>query len=215
MVAAADLFDASAFIVLPADAPVWSLLDKSNPDGLAAQLARHLDGLGSNVPATLPDGVTVDESKGPVHIADSAEIGPCVRIEGPAYIAGEVRHAAYVRPDSVICKGAVLGHASEMKHSALLPGAKAPHFNYVGDSILGAGVNIGAGVKLSNLRNDGRNILIDGVDCGLRKFGAILGEGVQIGCNAVCNPGTVLGRDCMVWPNATVSGVHAAKTTLR
>ena len=111
----------------------------------------------------------------------------------------------------------MVGHATEVKHSLLLPGAKAPHFNYVGDSILGRGVNLGAGCKLSNLRNDGREIRIHnlGVDTGLRKFGAILGEGVQIGCNAVCSPGTVLGTDCNVWPKVTVSGGHPAGSVLR
>ena len=84
-----------------------------------------------------------------------------------------------------------------MKHSILLPYSKAPHFNYVGDSILGKSVNLGAGVKLSNLRNDGTEVYLriekSRVGSGLRKFGAILGEGCQLGCNAVTNPGTVLG----------------------
>ena len=128
-----------------------------------------------------------------------------------------VRHGAYVRSHSWICRDAVVGHATEIKHSLLLPGAKAPHFNYVGDSILGTGVNLGAGCKLSNLRNDGRHIRIHNLsmDTGLRKFGAILGEGVQIGCNAVCNPGTVLGINCNVWPNVTVSGAHVNDSTVR
>jgi len=201
---------------MPDDEPAWILLDKSNPNGLANQLEFLLQGLGSNRRG-LHDSVTIDESKGPVHIVDGSLIGPSSHIEGPSYIAGEVRHGAYVRSHSWICRGAVVGHATEVKHSLLLPGAKAPHFNYVGDSILGRGVNLGAGCKLSNLRNDGRQIRIHnlGVDTQLRKFGAILGEGVQIGCNAVCNPGTVLGTNCNVWPNVTVSGGHPAGSVLR
>lgn len=199
----------------------WAMLDKGRDDGIAKQLEALLNVLGSSIPADVSSAssVTIDESAGPVHITTTASIGPCVRIEGPAYIGGEVRHAAFIRSHSWICEGAVVGHASETKHSLLLPGAKAPHFNYVGDSILGSGVNLGAGCKLSNLRNDERNVWVRGlgepVDSGLRKFGALLGENVQIGCNAVCNPGVILGSDCNVWPNVTVSGAHAAGTTLR
>ena len=201
---------------MPKDEPAWVLLDKSNMSGLAKRLEFLLQGIGSNQRGLDPS-VTIDESNGPVHIVDGALIGPSVHIEGPSYIAGEVRHGAYVRSHSWICRGAVVGHATEVKHSLLLPGAKAPHFNYVGDSILGRGVNLGAGCKLSNLRNDGREIRIHnlGIDTGLRKFGAILGEGVQIGCNAVCNPGTVLGQGCNVWPNVTVSGGHPSGSVLR
>jgi NDP-sugar pyrophosphorylase family protein len=120
-----------------------------------------------------------------------------------------------VRPNSWLCEGSVLGHASEIKHSLLLPGAKAPHFNYVGDSILGREVNLGAGCKLSNLRNDERAVLVRGLvggdmDSGLRKFGAILGDGV-----AITNPGVIIGSNSNVWPNVTVSGVHSADSTLR
>jgi NDP-sugar pyrophosphorylase family protein len=201
---------------MPSDEPVWVLLDKTHPLGLVNQLEYLLQALGSNRRG-LHSSVTIDESKGPVHITDSSLIGPSVHIEGPSYIAGEIRHGAYVRSHSWICREAVVGHATEIKHSILLPGAKAPHFNYVGDSILGRGVNLGAGCKLSNLRNDGRNIRIHnlGLDTGLRKFGAILGEGVQIGCNVVCNPGTILGKNCHVWPNVTVSGGHENQSTLR
>ena len=106
--------------------------------------------------------------------------------------------------------GEALGAASRRQGS---------HFNYVGDSLLGGDVNLGAGVKLSNLRNDGRNVLVRGlgdpVDSGLRKFGAILGEGTGLGCNAVTNPGVVLGMRCNVWPNVTVSGAHPAGSVLR
>jgi bifunctional N-acetylglucosamine-1-phosphate-uridyltransferase/glucosamine-1-phosphate-acetyltransferase GlmU-like protein len=106
-----------------------------------------------------------------------------------------------------------------VKHSILLPGAKAPHFNYVGDSILGKAVNLGAGVKLSNLRNDGAEVFLRIGDAhrssGLRKFGAILGDGCQLGCNAVTNPGTILGCNSTVWPNVTVTGVHGENSNHR
>jgi bifunctional UDP-N-acetylglucosamine pyrophosphorylase/glucosamine-1-phosphate N-acetyltransferase len=204
------------------DEPVWLILDPDNDAGLKAQLATLLDRFGHVVPDSVPDSVSIDETSGPVCIDDRANIGECVRIEGPCYIGPdvEVRHGAYVRPNSWLCEGSVLGHSSEMKHSLLLPGAKAPHFNYVGDSILGRGVNLGAGCKLSNLRNDERSVLVRGLtggdmDSGLRKFGAILGDGVAIGCNAVTNPGVIIGSNSNVWPNVTVSGVHSADSTLR
>jgi bifunctional N-acetylglucosamine-1-phosphate-uridyltransferase/glucosamine-1-phosphate-acetyltransferase GlmU-like protein len=124
----------------------------------------------------------------------------------------QIRHGAYIRQNSWICRDAVVGHCSEVKHSILLPGAKAPHFNYVGDSILGGSVNLGAGVKLSNLRNDGGEVFTrlngERIGTGLRKFGAILGEGCQLGCNSVTNPGVVLGPNSMVAANSTITGIH-------
>ena len=110
---------------------------------------------------TLVDsGATIDESQGPVVVHASAKLEPSAHFIGPCLVEAdaEVRHGAYVRPFSWICAGAVVGHNTEVKHSILLPGAKAPHFNYVGDSILGRDVNLGAGTKLSNLRNDGGEV---------------------------------------------------------
>ncbi|MDA9714465.1 glucose-1-phosphate thymidylyltransferase [Euryarchaeota archaeon] len=191
--------------------PVWSVLPT-----LKGQMADMLADVGEKG----RNGVSIDSSNGPVHIHESATIEPSVHIIGPAYIGpgAIIRHGAYIREFSWICGEALVGHASETKHSILLPGAKAPHFNYVGDSVLGPDVNLGAGVKLSNLRNDGGEVhtRINGerVATGLRKFGAILGEGCQLGCNAVTNPGVVLGLGCMVMPNTTVTGVHSSDSTI-
>ena len=125
--------------LMPAGEPAWVLLDKEREDGLAAQLTALLTELGSRVPRSLAEGVTVDETGGVVHISEGVSISACVRIDGPGYVGtgAELRHAAYLRSDSWICSDAVGGHATEVKHSVLLPGAKAPHFNYVGDSVLG------------------------------------------------------------------------------
>jgi bifunctional N-acetylglucosamine-1-phosphate-uridyltransferase/glucosamine-1-phosphate-acetyltransferase GlmU-like protein len=113
----------------------------------------------------------------------------------------------------------VVGHCSEVKHSILLPKAKAPHFNYVGDSVIGTEANLGAGVKLSNLRNDGGEVHTRHSDqripTGLRKFGALIGEKCQLGCNAVLNPGVILGAGCSVFPNLTVSGIHPPNGKIR
>ncbi|MFL2962322.1 MAG: UDP-N-acetylglucosamine diphosphorylase [Candidatus Poseidoniaceae archaeon] len=185
--------------------PVWSILPT-----LKGQMADMLSQMG----AMEREDVSIDSSGGVVHIDQSAIIEPGVHIIGPTYIGPNaiIRHGAYIREFSWICAGALVGHASETKHSVLLPGAKAPHFNYVGDSILGPNVNLGAGVKLSNLRNDGGEVHVrikgERVPSGLRKFGAIIGEDSQLGCNAVTNPGVVLGPRCMVMPNTTVTGIY-------
>ena len=202
---------------------IWGVLDPNSTEGLMAQLERKLASLGSAMPVP-QTGTLFDESNGIIHVHSNAKIGPGVLIEGPAYVGenAEIRQGAYVRKGSWICSRAVVGHCTEIKHSVLLPDAKAPHFNYVGDSVLGSGVNLGAGCKLSNLRNDGRNILIrDGEtgellkDSGLRKFGAILGEGVQLGCNVVTNPGTIMGKESGAWPNVTVSGLIKSGQTVK
>ena len=189
------------------DGPVWSVLPT-----LKGQMADMLTDMKSRY--RRKKGTYIDDSNGIVHIDESAIIEPGVHIIGPAYIGPNaiIRHGAYIREYSWICANALVGHSSETKHSILLPGAKAPHFNYVGDSVLGPGVNLGAGVKLSNLRNDGGevHVRIEGerIASGLRKFGAIIGEGSQLGCNAVTNPGVVLGARCMVMPNTTVTGIY-------
>ena len=208
--------------ILPESQPSWTILDKSSANSLQQQMdklvSNHSNTRDLN---TLPSSITFDQSNGPVIIEQSAIVEPSTHFIGPCYIGNEavIRHGAYVREYSWICSTAVVGHASEVKHSILLPGAKAPHFNYVGDSILGKAVNLGAGVKLSNLRNDGAEVYLrigdDRRPSGLRKFGAILGEGCQLGCNAVTNPGTILGRNSTVWPNVTVTGVHGENSNHR
>ena len=203
------------------DAPAWSLLDPASQTGLKQQLNAALEAYSGSTQDPAESGATVDASHGPVVVDASATIEPSSHLIGPCYVGplAEVRHGAYVRPFSWICSGAVVGHNTEIKHSVLLPGAKAPHFNYVGDSILGKDVNLGAGTKLSNLRNDGGEVHLryEGarIASGLRKLGAVLGEDCQLGCNSVTNPGTVLGQKSVVWPNATVTGLHPEQSTHR
>ncbi|MFC6017660.1 hypothetical protein ACFP2T_15770 [Plantactinospora solaniradicis] len=161
-------------------------------------------------------GAVIDD--GPVFIGAGACLEPGAYVKGPAWIGPGVtiRHGAYVREHCILLEGSVLGHASEVKGSLFLPEAKAPHFAYVGDSVLGQRVNLGAGTKISNLpvtsgvdANGRRRTIVvplDGrmVDTGLRKFGAVLGDDVQIGCNAVLNPGTLIGPRSMVYPAAVL-----------
>ena len=192
---------------LPVDGPVWQLLNPKHSSGLKAQMG----GITGEIACDDADFFTRGEG---IVVDATATVEAGAYLIGPCYIGPRavVRSGAYVREYSWICADAVVGHATEVKHSILLPGAKAPHFNYVGDSILGKDVNLGAGTKLSNLRNDGGEVHVrlngERLPSGLRKFGAVLGEGVATGCNSVTNPGVVLGCNSTGGPNATVTGIH-------
>lgn len=160
----------------------------------------------------------------PIYIAPGARVEPGAYVHGPAYIGpgAVVRHGAYVREHVILLGGSILGHASEAKNSLFLPHAAAPHFNYVGDSILGQHVNLGAGTKLSNLgilsakdaatgKRPSITLHIDDTpyDTGLTKFGAILGDFTQTGCNAVLNPGCVVGPHALIYANLSLrKGYH-------
>jgi len=149
-------------------------------------------------------------------------VEPGALIKEPAIIGDhtEIRQGAYLRGYCLIGRRCVVGHTTEVKHSIFLNDAKAGHFAYVGDSILGGEVNLGAGTKLANFRFLPGEVQVktpDGVlGSGLRKFGAILGDRVQTGCNSVTSPGAVVGPESLIMPNATVrSGYHPARSTLR
>jgi len=164
-------------------------------------------------------------------IGPGAVVEPGAFIAGPTYIGpgAHVRHGAYIRGNALIEAGSIVGHATEVKGSILLPGAYAPHFNYVGDSILGRAVNLGAGTKLSNLtvvsvkdpatgKRPTLKITIadETFDTGLAKLGAILGDGAQTGCNSVLNPGVLIGRRCLVYANASLpKGYYPPDTIIK
>lgn len=154
---------------------------------------------------------------GPAFVHETAIIEPHAFITGPAYIGARaiVGHGAYLRGPVILGPGAVAGHSSEVKRSVLLSGARAAHFNYVGDSILGANVNLGAGVKLANFKTFGDEITINGEASGQRKFGAAIGDYCSVGCNAVLAPGTVLGQHCIVYHGAAVRGTIPARTIVK
>jgi len=158
----------------------------------------------------LKGGVFIE---GPVFIGEGTIVEPHVYIKGPAYIGRncEIREGAYIRGNVYVGDNSVVGHCSEVKNSILLSGAKAPHFNYVGDSILGHKVNLGAGTKISNLKiiNESTvKVSIDGkvYDTGLRKLGAIIGDDSETGCNSVLNPGSIIGKEVLIYPNVAVRG---------
>jgi bifunctional N-acetylglucosamine-1-phosphate-uridyltransferase/glucosamine-1-phosphate-acetyltransferase GlmU-like protein len=162
---------------------------------------------------------------GPLYIGTGSVVEPGAYISSSAFIGDNVRirHGAYLRENCIFLNGSVLGHASEAKSAMFLPGAKAPHFAYVGDSVLGHHVNLGAGTKISNLRILGGvddTIKLDVeenlIDTGLRKFGAILGDRVQVGCNAVLNPGCLMRRGCVVYAGTVVpKGIYDADTLIK
>ena len=190
---------------------VWQALPR-----IAAQVAR-LVGDSQTIRGQVMAGAYLSER--PIFIDEGARVEPGAYIQGPAYIgAGAVvRHGAFVRENVIMLPGAILGHASEAKNSLFLPQAAAPHFNYVGDSILGHHVNLGAGTKLSNLgmlsekdsvtgKRPSIRLTINGIiyDTGLAKLGAILGDAAQTGCNSVLNPGCLIGRESLIYANASL-----------
>ncbi len=155
--------------------------------------------------------------EGDIHLAASAHVGPHVYIQGPAWIAEgvKIKHGAYLRAGVILASGAEVGAKTEVKRSLFLNNAKAAHLNYVGDSVLGYKVNLGAGVKLANFKTFGSNISVEGQETGLRKFGAILGDEVSLGCNAVSVPGTIVGQRTIVYNLAMLRGVVAADKVVK
>jgi len=153
-----------------------------------------------------------------VFIGENTRIEPGAYIKGPAWIGPdcEIRHGAYIRENVIVGAGSVIGNSSEIKNSVLFQKCQVPHFNYVGDSILGARVHLAAGVIVSNLKLDGTTIQVRAGDkwigTGLRKFGALIGDGAEVGCQAVLNPGSVLGRRSLIYPGVSWRGVLAANS---
>jgi NDP-sugar pyrophosphorylase family protein len=151
-----------------------------------------------------------------VSIGEGTVLEDGVMIKGPAIIGRncQIRHNAYIRENVIIGENCVVGNSTEIKNSLLFNHAAAPHFNYLGDSILGHKAHLGAGVKISNFKLFKGNISVelDGkpFDTGLRKFGALLGDGAEVGCNAVLNPGSIVGRGAVIYPNVFWRGILPA-----
>lgn len=147
-----------------------------------------------------------------VWIAKSATVAPTACINGPCIIdeEAEVRHCAFVRGNAIIGKGAVVGNSTELKNVVLFNKVQVPHYNYVGDSVLGYKAHMGAGSITSNVKSDKTLVVVKSgenkIPTGLKKFGAMLGDHVEVGCNSVLNPGTVIGRHSNVYPTSCVRG---------
>lgn len=151
-----------------------------------------------------------------IWVAKSAKVAPTACLNGPLIIdeEAEVRHCAFVRGNAIVGKGAVVGNSTELKNVVLFNKVQVPHYNYVGDSILGFKAHMGAGSITSNVKSDKTLVTVkNGDSCiptGLKKFGAMLGNNVEIGCNSVLNPGTVIGCNSNVYPTSCVRGVIPA-----
>lgn len=150
-----------------------------------------------------------------VLIGENVKIYPTATIEGPTIIGSntEVRPGAYIRGSVITGEGCVMGNSSEFKNCILLDKVQAPHYNYIGDSILGYKAHTGAGTICSNLKSDGKAVVIHGdedYETGLRKIGGILADGADVGCGSVINPGTVIGKNTTVYPLTSLRGVYPA-----
>jgi len=210
MFPAADYLDLDATdhgALFPEGEPAWSAL---------AAIGDYLDGIldapeGERIRGEVHGRAVVGER---VHVAEGARIEANAVVNGPAWIGSGtvVRSGAYVRERVIAGSDCVLGNSSEFKNCVLFDGVEAPHFNYVGDSVLGRRAHLGAGVICSNVRLDRRSVKVrdeEGgfADTGLRKFGAIVGDGTEVGCNTVLSPGSLLGRNCIVYPGTHWQGV--------
>lgn len=176
----------------------WELLPK---------ISDFIKKLGASLPT---DQYT--QIKENVWVSNSATIAPTAYIGGPAIIddEAEIRHCAFIRGNAIVGKGAVVGNSTELKNVILFNKVQVPHYNYVGDSILGFKAHMGAGSITSNVKSDKTLVTVkdgeEGIETGLKKFGAMLGDHVEVGCNSVLNPGSVIGRNTNVYPTSMVRG---------
>lgn len=147
-----------------------------------------------------------------IWIAKSAKVAPTACLNGPLIVdeEAEIRHCAFVRGSAIVGKGAVVGNSTELKNVVLFNKVQVPHYNYVGDSVLGYKSHMGAGSITSNVKSDKTLVTIKSpeksIETGLKKMGAMLGDGVEVGCNSVLNPGTVIGRNSNIYPTSCVRG---------
>ena len=162
-----------------------------------------------------------DEIAPEVWVHKTAKVAPTALIGGPTVIGAgtEVRHCAFIRGSALVGEGCVIGNSTEVKNAVIFDSVQVPHFNYVGDSVLGFRSHMGAGVIASNFRSDKGNVNVHDGDetivTGLRKLGAILGDRSDVGCNSVLCPGSVVGRDCVIYPLSRVRGVIPERSILK
>lgn len=206
----AELFDLNNTIaakLLAQSVYPWEILDSIRSFILA---------LGDALPKELYDNPTPG-----VWIAKTAVIAPTAYIGSPCIIDSdaEIRHCAYIRGSALIGKGAVVGNSCELKNCILFDKVQVPHFNYVGDSILGFKSHLGAGAVTSNVKSDKSPVIVRSpeasIDTGRKKLGAFLGDNVEVGCNTVLCPGTVIGKNTTIYPLSRVRGVIPPDSILK
>ena len=164
------------------------------------------------------DGFT--EISDGVWVGENVKIYPTATIEPPAVIGknSEIRPGAFIRGNVITGEACVIGNSSELKNCVLLDKVQVPHYNYVGDSVLGNHAHMGAGAVCSNLKSDGKPVVIHAdkeYETGLRKIGGILADNADVGCGAVLNPGTIIGKDTSVYPQTSLRGVYPAKCIVK
>ena len=177
-----------------------------------------LDGIKSYIKELGPtlDPEVYEQRGEDIWVAKSAKVAPTAYLNGPLIIDedAEIRHCAFIRGSAIIGKGAVVGNSTEIKNDIIFNSVQVPHYNYVGDSILGYKSHMGAGSITSNVKSDKSLVVVkDGTEeiaTGRKKFGAMLGDFVEVGCNSVLNPGTVIGRHTNIYPLSSVRGVVPA-----
>ena len=193
---AADLFEGAVY--------PWELLPK---------ISAFIVELGEKLPK---DRYT--EVKEHVWVANNATVAPSAFINGPAIIdeEAEVRHCAFIRGNAIVGEGAVVGNSTELKNVVLFNKVQVPHYNYVGDSILGYKAHMGAGSITSNVKSDKKLVKVHtpegDIETGIKKFGAMIGDNVEVGCGSVLNPGTVIGRESNIYPLSSVRGVVPSRS---
>lgn len=189
---------------------------KDYPWEVLPEIGSFILKLGPTLPKDEYDQVGED-----VWIAKSANVFPSAYVHGPAIIGkdAEVRHCAFIRGNAIVGEGAVVGNSTELKNVVLFNKVQVPHYNYVGDSVLGYKAHMGAGSITSNVKADKMLVKVhagtENIETGLKKFGAMLGDHVEVGCNAVLNPGTVIGRETNVYPTSMVRGFVPARSIFK
>lgn len=203
-----ELFKVSKYLDVEHTIAKYMFDSVENPWEVLPSIGVFIEQLGPMLPAE------DFEQRGPnVWISRSATVAPTASITGPCIIdeGTEVRHCAYIRGNAIIGKKCVIGNSTEVKNSIIFDEVQVPHYNYVGDSILGFRSHLGAGAITSNVKNDKSNVevnfAIGKMDTKLRKFGAVVGDYSQIGCNTVLNPGTIVGRNVSIYPLCNVRGL--------
>ena len=186
---------------------------KTYPWEILSELSDFIVALGNTL-----DSSVYEKRGDDIWIAKSAKVAPTAYLNGPLIICedAEIRHCAFIRGSAIIGRGAVVGNSTEVKNSLLFDKVQTPHYNYIGDSVLGYMSHTGAGSITSNLKSDKSliTVVIDGnrLETGRKKIGAILGDCVEVGCNSVLNPGTVVGRNTNIYPLSMVRGYVPANS---
>ena len=207
MVTVKELFDLSHSVAAP-------LLEKYEyPWDALSDISDFIIEIGKKLPED-----EFDHPQEDVWIAKDATVFPSAYVHGPCIIGHrtEVRHCAFIRGSALVGDDCVVGNSTELKNVILFDGVQVPHYNYVGDSILGYKAHMGAGSITSNVKGDKTNVVVKtregNIETGRKKFGAMLGDHVEVGCNTVLNPGTVVGKNSNIYPVSSVRGVVPEKS---